>query len=79
MILSYFNVVGANRSARTGQSIRNATQLIKVAVGTALGKRPKMNVCGTNCDTADGIALPDYIHVSDSVAAIGLPLESGPP
>jgi UDP-glucose 4-epimerase len=41
MILGYFNVVGANRSARTGQSIRNATQLIKVAVGTALGKRPK--------------------------------------
>jgi UDP-glucose 4-epimerase len=36
-----------------------------------------MNVCGTNCDTADGTALPDYIHVSDSVAAISARCDIG--
>jgi UDP-glucose 4-epimerase len=69
LILRYFNVAGADPLGRTGQSTRNATQLIKVAVETALGKRPSMNVYGTDYDTADGTALRDYIHVSDLVAA----------
>jgi UDP-glucose 4-epimerase len=68
-ILRYFNVAGADPLGRIGQSTRNATQLIKVAVETALGKRPSMNVYGTDYDTADGTALRDYIHVSDLVAA----------
>jgi UDP-glucose 4-epimerase len=68
-ILRYFNVAGADPLGRTGQSTRNATHLIKVAVETALGKRPSMNVYGTDYDTADGTALRDYIHVSDLVAA----------
>jgi UDP-glucose 4-epimerase len=32
---------------RTGQSSRNATHLIKVAVETALGLRPKLDIYGT--------------------------------
>jgi len=69
VILRYFNVAGADPLGRTGQSTRNATHLIKAAVEAAVGKRPKIQVYGTDYDTADGTAVRDYIHVSDLVAA----------
>jgi UDP-glucose 4-epimerase len=43
MILRYFNVAGADPLGRTGQSTTGATHLIKVALETALGLRPKMD------------------------------------
>jgi UDP-glucose 4-epimerase len=69
VILRYFNVAGADPLGRTGQSTTGATHLIKVAVETALGLRPKMDVFGTDYPTPDGTCLRDYIHVSDLVAA----------
>jgi UDP-glucose 4-epimerase len=69
VILRYFNVAGADPSLRTGQSTRGATHLIKVAVETALGKRPKMDVFGTDYPTPDGTCIRDYIHVADLVRA----------
>ena len=36
VILRYFNVVGADPKCGTGQSTKNATHLIKVAVGVGL-------------------------------------------
>jgi UDP-glucose 4-epimerase len=69
VILRYFNVAGADPLGRTGQSTRGATHLIKVAVETALGRRPKMDVFGTDYPTPDGTCIRDYIHVSDLVAA----------
>jgi UDP-glucose 4-epimerase len=69
VILRYFNVAGADPLGRTGQSTRAATHLIKVAVETALGLRPKMAVFGTDYPTPDGTCIRDYIHVSDLVAA----------
>ena len=69
VILRYFNVAGADPLGRTGQSTTGATHLIKVAVETALGLRPKMDVFGTDYPTSDGTCLRDYIHVSDLVAA----------
>jgi UDP-glucose 4-epimerase len=69
VILRYFNVAGADPRGRTGQSTRGATHLIKVAVETALGRRPKLQVFGTDYDTADGTCIRDYIHVSDLVRA----------
>ncbi|HEV7417746.1 UDP-glucose 4-epimerase GalE [Tianweitania sediminis] len=72
--LRYFNVAGADPQARTGQSTPGATHLIKVASETALGKRPKMAVFGTDYETADGTCVRDYIHVSDLVAAHRLAL-----
>ena len=44
VVLRYFNVAGADPALRTGQSTKGATHLIKVAVETALGLRPKMMV-----------------------------------
>ena len=69
VILRYFNVAGADPLGRTGQSTRAATHLIKVAAETALGRRPKMEVFGTDYPTPDGTCIRDYIHVCDLVAA----------
>jgi UDP-glucose 4-epimerase len=68
-ILRYFNVAGADPLGRTGQSTKGATHLIKVAVETALGLRPKLQVFGTDYPTPDGTCIRDYIHVSDLVRA----------
>ncbi len=69
IILRYFNVAGADPKLRTGQSTRGATHLIKTAAETALGKRPRMNVFGTDYPTPDGTCIRDYIHVTDLVRA----------
>ena len=69
VILRYFNVAGADPKLRTGQSTKGATHLIKVAVETALGKRAKMDVFGTDYPTPDGTCIRDYIHVADLVRA----------
>jgi UDP-glucose 4-epimerase len=69
VILRYFNVAGADPKLRTGQSTKGATHLIKVAVETALGKRPKMDVFGNDYPTPDGTCIRDYIHVADLVRA----------
>jgi UDP-glucose 4-epimerase len=69
VILRYFNVAGADPLGRTGQSTKGATHLIKVAVETALGRRPKIDVFGTDYPTPDGTCIRDYIHVSDLVRA----------
>ncbi len=67
--LRYFNVAGADPKGRTGQSTAGATHLIKVACETALGKRAKMNVFGTDYATPDGTCVRDYIHVTDLAKA----------
>jgi UDP-glucose 4-epimerase len=69
VVLRYFNVAGADPQLRTGQSTAGATHLIKVAVETALGARPSMNVFGTDYPTPDGTCVRDYIHVSDLARA----------
>jgi UDP-glucose 4-epimerase len=69
VILRYFNVAGADPLGRAGQSTKGATHLIKTAVETALGLRPRMQIFGTDYPTADGTCIRDYIHVSDLVRA----------
>lgn len=63
--LRYFNVAGADPKGRTGQSTKGATHLIKVACEAALGKRDRLEILGTDYDTADGTCVRDYIHVTD--------------
>jgi UDP-glucose 4-epimerase len=69
VILRYFNACGADPELRSGQSTLNATHLIKVAVEAGLGKRPGVDVFGTDYPTPDGTCIRDYIHVSDLVSA----------
>jgi UDP-glucose 4-epimerase len=67
--LRYFNVAGADPAGRSGQSTPRATHLIKVASEAALGKRPYMEVFGTDYATHDGTCVRDYIHVTDLAEA----------
>lgn len=73
--LRYFNVAGADPLGRSGQSTPKATHLIKVASETALGRRPYMEVFGTDYPTRDGTCIRDYIHVSDLIHAHSLALD----
>jgi UDP-glucose 4-epimerase len=69
VILRYFNVAGADPKLRAGQATPAATHLIKVACETAIGRRPKLEIFGTDYATPDGTCIRDYIHVSDLVQA----------
>ena len=69
VVLRYFNVAGADPQGRAGQSTRDATHLIKVAVQTALGRRQRMQIYGDDYPTPDGTCLRDYIQVSDLAQA----------
>jgi UDP-glucose 4-epimerase len=74
-ILRYFNVSGADPQLRTGQSTAGATHLIKVVCEAATGKRPFVEVFGTDYPTPDGTCMRDFIHVSDLVEAHYLALK----
>ncbi|MCC7122785.1 MAG: UDP-glucose 4-epimerase GalE [Gammaproteobacteria bacterium] len=69
VILRYFNVAGCDPDGQIGQSTREATLLIKVAVEAAVGRRPGLAVFGTDYPTKDGTGVRDYIHVVDLAEA----------
>lgn len=69
VILRYFNVAGADVQGKIGQSGKKAEHLIKVACDAALGKRPCVNVFGSDFQTFDGTGIRDFIHVEDLAAA----------
>ena len=67
--LRYFNVAGASGDGRIGQRYREATHLITRALKTAKGEFEKLQIFGTDYDTADGTCVRDYIHVDDLAEA----------
>ncbi|HEY5411564.1 MAG TPA: UDP-glucose 4-epimerase GalE [Caulobacteraceae bacterium] len=67
--LRYFNVAGADPVGRAGQRTRNATHLVQLAVETALGRQPVLEVFGEDYPTRDGTCERDYIHVTDLAQA----------
>lgn len=75
VVLRYFNVAGADPQMRTGQTTKDATHLIKVAVRAALRLRGGMDVFGDDYPTPDGTCVRDYIHVMDLAAAHANALE----
>jgi UDP-glucose 4-epimerase len=65
VVLRYFNVAGSDPGGRIGQSTINGTLLTKVACEVAVGKRPHIEIYGTDYPTPDGTGVRDYIHVED--------------
>jgi len=74
--LRYFNPVGAHPSAMIGEyAIGVPLNLFPVVAQTAIGKREKMVVYGTDYDTPDGSCVRDYIHVVDIAVAHVIAIE----
>lgn len=72
IIFRYFNVAGADSVSTVpliGQSLPDATHLIKVATECAIGKREKISIFGDDYETYDGTGVRDYIHVDDLARA----------
>lgn len=67
--LRYFNVAGASKTGKIGQSTPKATHLIKTCAEVVTKKRASMSVFGTDYDTPDGTCVRDYIHVDDLAQA----------
>ena len=63
--LRYFNVAGAAADGSLGEDHDPETHLIPVILQTALGRREKVTVFGTDYPTPDGTCIRDYVHVED--------------
>ena len=72
--LRYFNAAGASR--RFGEDHRCETHLIPNVLKVALGKKPHVELFGTDYDTPDGTCVRDYIHILDLARAHMLALDA---
>jgi UDP-glucose 4-epimerase len=61
----YFNAAGAAEDGSIGEDHHPETHLIPVAIDVAVGKRPHLELFGTDYPTPDGTCLRDYVHVDD--------------
>jgi UDP-glucose 4-epimerase len=61
----YFNAAGAAEDGAIGEDHAPETHLIPVAIEVATGKRPHLELFGTDYPTPDGTCLRDYVHVDD--------------
>ena len=73
--LRYFNAAGAAPDGTIGEDHDPETHLIPLVIQAAVGKRPHVDVFGTDYPTPDGTCVRDYIHVDDLAAAHLLALE----
>lgn len=69
----YFNVAGATK--KHGEDHRPETHLIPNALLAVAGRRPPLDVYGTDYPTPDGTCIRDYVHVEDLIDAHILGLE----
>jgi UDP-glucose 4-epimerase len=73
--LRYFNASGAAADGTIGEDHSPETHLIPLALYAAMGKRPHIEIFGTDYATPDGTCIRDYIHVDDLAEAHLLALE----
>ena len=73
--LRYFNAAGATENF--GEDHRQGTHLIPNVLKVALGRKPNVEIYGTDYETPDGTCLRDYIHILDlaraHILALGAP------
>ena len=64
--LRYFNPVGAHPSGRIGEDPNGPpNNLFPLISQVAVGRRPRLQVFGSDWPTPDGTGIRDYIHVMD--------------
>lgn len=63
--LRYFNAAGADPGGELGEMHDPETHLVPNVLLSLLGRKPGLEVFGTDFPTPDGTAVRDYIHVSD--------------
>jgi UDP-arabinose 4-epimerase len=63
--LRYFNAAGADPDGLIGEAHDPEPHLIPLALRSALGQGPGLQVFGDDYDTPDGSCVRDYVHVSD--------------
>ena len=61
----YFNAAGAAEDGSIGEDHAPESHLIPLAIESAVGRRPALQVFGTDYPTPDGTCLRDYVHVDD--------------
>src|SRR5579859_148877 len=71
----YFNAAGA--SEKFGEHHRIESHLIPNVLFVALGKKPHVEIYGTDYPTPDGTCIRDYIHIKDLAQAHMLGLQPG--
>lgn len=67
--LRHFNAAGASLEFDLGERHNPETHIIPIAIETALGKREKFSLFGTDYPTPDGTCIRDYIHIEDLATA----------
>ncbi|HWA32803.1 MAG TPA: UDP-glucose 4-epimerase GalE, partial [Cyclobacteriaceae bacterium] len=68
--LRYFNPIGAHPSGAIGElPIGIPNNLVPYITQTAIGKREKLTVFGSDYNTPDGSCLRDFIHIVDLAKA----------
>lgn len=70
VLLRYFNPVGSHESGQIGEDPSDIpNNLMPYMSQVAIGRRPHLEVFGTDYDTRDGTGERDYIHVVDLARA----------
>ncbi|MCS7240206.1 MAG: UDP-glucose 4-epimerase GalE [Candidatus Bipolaricaulota bacterium] len=73
--LRYFNAAGSDPEGEIGEWHEPERHLIPIVLEVALGKRPYVEIFGTDYATPDGTGVRDYIHVVDLARAHVLALK----
>ena len=71
----YFNAAGADPNGKIGEIHDPETHLIPAVFEAIQGKRPALEIFGTDYPTPDGTCIRDYIHVTDLADAHVMGLE----